>query len=392
MIYYSVEARAYGVMMALLLGSTLSMLLAVQTGRRRWWVLYAACSWSAFLSHYTCAFVLAAQLLWVLWAHPGSRRPAVIANVGAALAVLPWLPGLIQDLTSPTLKILSVLSPFNPGEVGRILGHWSVGYPYTFSETGLSSLPAAVGLGLLGFSVLVAVAGGLSQLRGASVGARLRTLDRRVLLTGSLAVATPVCEAVASLTGNHLFGVRNLAASWPYLAMVFALLLTVSGRRVRVLACALAILGFAWSATKMLSANFDRPDYDSAIGYIEHAARPGDVVVDETGALSPGPLTAVDVLLHRPLTVVRAAAPAERGHPFTFFDRMVTVDQALRTAIARAHGGRVFVIWSIFHTYITSLAERAAAGLGHVPAPYRAIGQHSWAGIGRTVVAVLAQS
>src|SRR5437763_12995814 len=41
MIYYSAEARAYGLLMFLLAGSTLSMLLAIDSGRRRWWVLYA---------------------------------------------------------------------------------------------------------------------------------------------------------------------------------------------------------------------------------------------------------------------------------------------------------------------------------------------------------------
>ncbi len=65
MIYYSSEARAYSVMMLLVMVSTLSMLLAVDTGRRRWWVLYAVASAGAVLSHYTSAFVLAAQGVWV---------------------------------------------------------------------------------------------------------------------------------------------------------------------------------------------------------------------------------------------------------------------------------------------------------------------------------------
>ena len=38
MIYYSAEARAYGLMMLLLVCSTLAMLLAIDTRRRRWWV------------------------------------------------------------------------------------------------------------------------------------------------------------------------------------------------------------------------------------------------------------------------------------------------------------------------------------------------------------------
>ena len=70
MIYYSAEARSYALMMALVLGSTLSMLLAVDTAGHVGGSLYAACSCAAFFTHYTSAFVLAAQFVWLLWAHP----------------------------------------------------------------------------------------------------------------------------------------------------------------------------------------------------------------------------------------------------------------------------------------------------------------------------------
>ncbi len=53
------------------------------------------------------------------------------------------------------------------------------------------------------------------------------------------------------------------------------------------------------------------------------------MVVDETGALSPGPLTGLDVSLHRALPVFRAEAPAERDHPFGFGDPIVPLAQAV---------------------------------------------------------------
>ena len=387
MIYYSGEARSYALMMALVLGSTLSMLLALDTRRARWWVLYAACSWGAFLTHYTSAFVLAAQFVWLLWAHPEGRRSALIANLGAAAAMLPWLPGLIQDFRSPTLKILSVLSPFNPHEIWLIVEHWTVGYPYEFGG-GLSRLPGTVALILLAASVIVAVGGlAIRARRGTAGPARI---DRRLLLTVLLALAVPVGEAIVSLTGDHIFGVRNLAASWPYLALSFAALLMASGARTRLVASGLAIVAFGWGAVTMLSPRFDRPNYQAAANYIAAHARPGDVVLDETGALSPGPLTALDVSLHAPIPVIRAAAPAERGHPFNFLDRIVPVQEGIQAAVARAHGHRVFVIWNDFRTDISQLAQRVAAGLGSVPAPYRVAEQHTWTGIGRTIVDVLA--
>ena len=65
MIYYSAEARGYGLMMFLLLGSTLSMLLAVDRGGRRWWIVYAVFTCATAYTHYTSVFVIATQFVWV---------------------------------------------------------------------------------------------------------------------------------------------------------------------------------------------------------------------------------------------------------------------------------------------------------------------------------------
>src|SRR5947209_14693246 len=58
MIYYSAEARAYGLLMFLVTGAILSLLLALRIGRRRYWGLYAVCAAAAFYDHYTALFVL----------------------------------------------------------------------------------------------------------------------------------------------------------------------------------------------------------------------------------------------------------------------------------------------------------------------------------------------
>src|SRR5439155_1296281 len=113
MIFYSTEARGYEVMVVLVMLSTLALLAALESGRARWWVAYAACSCAAVYTHYTSGFALAAQLLWVLWAHPEARRAALLANLGAVVGFLPWLPGLIADFNSPTTKILAAAGPFN---------------------------------------------------------------------------------------------------------------------------------------------------------------------------------------------------------------------------------------------------------------------------------------
>src|SRR5918997_951487 len=123
MLHYSSEARGYALMMLFALSSTLALLIAVEDGRARWWTAYAAASLAAALSHYTCVFVLAAQLGWVLWAHPAARRPALLANAAGAAGFLPWLPGLTADLRSTTTEILSALQPFTFEWVRTSLAH-----------------------------------------------------------------------------------------------------------------------------------------------------------------------------------------------------------------------------------------------------------------------------
>src|SRR3954467_4562236 len=129
MVYYATEARGYAVMMALVLGSTLCLLAAVEQGRARWWAAYAACTCAAVYTHYTSVFALAGQFAWVLWAHPAARRAAIAATAGAAAGFVPWLSGLKGDLDSPTTKILSALSPLNFGYVESSVVHWAIGFP-----------------------------------------------------------------------------------------------------------------------------------------------------------------------------------------------------------------------------------------------------------------------
>lgn len=396
MIYYSAEARAYGLMMLGLTVSTLAILRAIETRRAGWWVLYAAAAWFAFLSHYTAAFVLAVQFVWAFWTHPPARRPLVVANLGAAAALIPWLPGLIRDLQSPTLKILSALSPFNPHEVRIDLEHWAVGYPYTLAG-GLRALPGTPALILLAASLAFTLAGiGLVLTGRAGAGQRSSVLDsrawrrreHRLTLVVLLMLATPVLEAVVSVGGNHVFGVRNLAASWPYLALVAAAVLTAPPAPVAVMATALTVIAFGLGVARMLEPRFQRPDYQGAATYVEEHARGGDVVVDETGSLSPGPLTGLDVALHRRLPIFRAQAPAERGHPYGFADPIIPLQRAVGQAVAVARGHRVFLVTNVFRTNIVSLRGRINPAPSQFPAHYRLTAEQRFAGIGGTLVAV----
>ena len=91
---------------ALIRPSLLTMLIAAEDGRKRWWAAYAVASCAAMYTHYTAAFVLIAQLGWLFWAMPEARKAALLSNVGAAILFLPWLPVFVfqgaEDFTTPT--------------------------------------------------------------------------------------------------------------------------------------------------------------------------------------------------------------------------------------------------------------------------------------------------
>jgi hypothetical protein len=364
MIYYASEARAYAVMMLLVVVSTLALLLGIDQRRTRWWVLYCLSSCLALYSHYTCAFVLAVQLLWVWWFHPEGRRPAILANLGAAAGLLPWIPGLISDFTSPTLTILSALSPFTLHDLPRLLAHWAIGYPYANYNAGVAELPGPVALVLLGLATLLGVVG-LTERRPA-----LRRVDPRLLLIVGLALATPAGEAVVSTFGTHIFGVRNLAASWPALALAFAALLGAAPRWARLAAPGLAIGGFAISAGLMLTTPYARPNTAAAAGFIERALGPHGVVIDETGEISPGPVTPLDTALRKPVPTFRAGSPGERTHPFGFADPVVPLSAATQAAVAAAAGGPIVVVRNLIPPS-AQVTQRSQPAKPVLPASYR---------------------
>jgi MFS family permease len=383
MIYYSSEARAYGELMFFVTAAVLSMLLALDTGRTRYWVAYALASAAAFYTHYTCVFVLGVAFVWVLWAHPRTRRQALLANVGAALLLTPWIPGLIRDLQSPTVKILSAIAQFTPGAIRVDLEHWAIGYPYALSHTssltgtGLSALPGVAALCLLALAVVAAAVGLLYGWRRAHPRV---SRESRPLLVAALMVATPAGEVIVSAFSNHIVGVREFAASWPFLAVFVAACISAAGRRLGLASAALAVAAFVFGAVDMLRPQFQRPDYQAAAAYVSAHAKPGDVVIDESGqkGLTPGPLTGFDSAFHGRVTIVRALSPAERTYPFLLLPP-VALRPAIGQAVAAANGHPIFVVG-------LSRPRIAFPGGYHLTAVQR------YPGLAETVVAVYDRS
>lgn len=358
MAYYSAEARGYALLIALVVMSTLAMLVAVDERRARWWALYAAFSCGAVYSHYTCIFPLGAQLLWLLWSHPEARRAALLANGAATIAFLPWLGGLRADLDSPTTDILGAIFPFDFEHVRITLEHSSVGYPY--SIVGLSDVPGMVALVLLAAAVMAAI-GGLvaTHHRGRAWRHLLPGGDRAVLIFALALSAPAAAAAISAFSETALFSPRTLAVSWPAFGLSLATVLVSAGPRLRVIAAGLAVASFAIGAVKLLDERYERPNYEAAAQFVNRSAGPRDVVIDETAATSPGPVSPIDPFLDSPRQVFRSGAPRQRDHPFTVADPVVSAAQAGREAIAAANGARILLV---------------TGGLGEVPA--RRLGAH----------------
>jgi hypothetical protein len=330
LVFYSSEARNYSVLVLLIVLSTLALLEASESGRTRWWLAYAACSCLAMYAHYTAAFPLAAQLAWVLWAHPEARVRALLANAAAAAAFAPWVPGMLNDFDSPDTQLMKILTPFTGMQVRLTLEHWSIGYPLVQPTTELRDLPGVPAL------VLMALGLGLATVVGAGRLLRRPRVDRRVVLIVALALACPVGEAVvAGLGGPKLFAPRNLAGSWPGFALALAALLVAAGPRLRYVSVACVLAGFVAGGLLTLDSDHQRPHFADAAAYVDRHAAPADPVVDgAVFSFTPGPVTPMDATLERPHVTVRYGASERRDGNFGPYDRVLTQPQVIRKVTA----------------------------------------------------------
>jgi mannosyltransferase len=113
--FYGVEARGYAALVFFSALATLSLLTALDTGRRLWWALYALASAGVLYTHYLGVFVLLAQAAWSLWANRRQVRPLLWANGAVALATLPLLPSVVGERGS-----LLPEGPLTPGTSCRV--------------------------------------------------------------------------------------------------------------------------------------------------------------------------------------------------------------------------------------------------------------------------------
>jgi hypothetical protein len=360
MIFYAGDGRTYALAIALLLGSTLAMLAAVRTGRTRWWVAYSAMTALAMYTHYTAAFVLGAQLLWLLWAHPEARRNAILANLGAVVLFAPWIPGTIADFDSPTVKILDALQGDGFGIKRAAVESWAFGYPYLTP----SEFPGVPTLLLLGFALLTATVAALVRWFRSDPDrlGRLPSPSKGVVLVFAIALATPVAEALLLIVaGNDLFSSRNLNTSSAGLALAIGTVLAGAGPAIGTV-CAVAVLaGFSIGAVKTLGQQAQPVRFDDAAAFIEGEARPGDVVVDMvSAALTPVPLTPLAVYLPEPPPQTVLYLPTGEPPFLPYKSPPLPANPEFRKAFRAADGHRVFLVSSSIELSEAAPGEKGA--------------------------------
>lgn len=301
MIFYSAEARPYGMVTCLTLLSTLSLIAAVRGNRLRWWVAFAFFTAASMYSHYTALFVLSAQFIWALVYFKGLRFRMLLAGAGSVVLFLPWLPEYLADSDSPGASVIEALQPFTAAAVRLDLSQWALVHPFVPR----TELPGRAFQLLLVAGLALAVAGLLRELWLRRDQPFFWRPDRWVVLVVTLALAAPVMAAIVSYVDVSVYLPRNLATSWPGLAVSMGALLMANRMKVlRIVSTGLVVFYYGFIAVSMFDDEYQRPDYKGAAELIADEFKPGDRIV-EYASFQPAPISPLDV----PLDELRESQP-----------------------------------------------------------------------------------
>ncbi|MCL4287366.1 MAG: glycosyltransferase family 39 protein, partial [Thermoleophilia bacterium] len=361
MVYFSTEARGYALAIAFLLASTLTLLRALRSPGRRWWVAYAVFGALAMYSHYTAAFPLAAQLLWVLWAAPRARAAALVANLLALILYLPWLPGVLGDTSSSTLPLVEAFVASGFDAKLTALAAWAFGGPYLPPADFPGTWVVALGAAGVAVAAVAAIAAGAR--RPAPVGPP--AIEHGTALLICLGLSAPALELALALAGGpEIFGSRNLGSASAGMALAIGALVSAAGPLWGGVALAAVMVAFvAGSAANLGSANA-KPDFEAAARWIDARAEPGDVIVDVHDVRStPVPLTPLDAYLGGGFDTFRPLMPVGPPPFLPFESEPPPAGRLIDRALREGRGSRVFVV-GLDERMVTSGGALAAIEIG----------------------------
>ena len=248
-VFYGSEARAYALTGLFVALSTLFLLIALERGRWPWWVAFGVAVAASMYAHYIAAFPLAVEVVWALWYHRHRWRPLLLACAGAAVAYIPWIPGLLDDRTSPYQHAISRVWPFTLNYVGTAIEQWVAGVP-TWRAAKVPG-PGALVLLIVG---VVLLAGGLWVARS-----RLPRPSPALVLLIGLALAGPVLAALWSLFEPSVFVPRSFVASLPALTLLVGAAVLAVPRLAGVVAAACLVVGLGIGTARTFGDFMARP-------------------------------------------------------------------------------------------------------------------------------------
>jgi mannosyltransferase len=328
-VWYSQEARDYGLYACLAALSVLGFLRAWQlpTARRlAWWSLASVL---ALLTHYFAAFLIAPEALLLLGVRYGPLRtrlarlrPNGTSVEAAGPMALLLAVGAVLVCGLALLPLVSAQGAHGTQWIGRwALSNRLVAVPGYFLLGGQSSVFGHALLGLCAAPVVVS----LGLLTG------LEAPERRTgMLVFGLGAVSLLIPLALLLFGADYLAPRNLIASWVPLSAALAVLLGArrSGRAGVALAALVCLAGLGVVGAIDLAPRYQRGDWHGVAGALASGAPDRAVVTVELGAapleyyrpalhyLPPGRIVSVsevDVVGYRPLR------PGARRPPTTAF-------------------------------------------------------------------------
>jgi 4-amino-4-deoxy-L-arabinose transferase-like glycosyltransferase len=284
MVWYSQEARAYA--LATLLSTTTILCFVGFLQDRDWpWLAgWAAASAIGLATHYFVAFVVAPELVWLLWRCHGDRRvlAAVAFVVAVAVALVPL--ALAQRGTGHADYIAV-------GSLGRrilqVPKQFLIGYA---SPAQAATGAVAAALVLCGgvWALVKAARGrpwaanraspGTVDRRGGTNGSRAHWSDRAVLIPLGLGIIALVVPAVLAFGGVDFLNTRNLLPALPPLLLAvacgFAALGVVTVRAGLLAAAALSLVFVVVLVLVDTDPRYQRDDWrgvSQALGAVERS-------------------------------------------------------------------------------------------------------------------------
>ena len=269
LIWYSQEARAYMLLVALCGASFLWFVRARQEPSRRnltWWTV---CSSLALMTHFFAGFLVAAEALWLLWA--ARTRSAAAAIAAVAVVEAATLPFALID-TGHGPGWISLIPRLN--RVSNAVSEWGVSILFR---------SVAVSTGLLAGAALVLVAGLLALLGGD------RRIRHAVVTGGAVGGFVWLASLLLGYVGHDYFLSRNVMPA----VVPFAVALGAAcvAPRTRVLGGALAaalLTLFAVAAVRVQSQPYlERPNWRAVARALGPATVPRAILASDGTTAQP---------------------------------------------------------------------------------------------------------